>query len=72
MISEIYLKLKKNKSLSNCLWRYRHNTCCIIVSKRLNIKTMHIESGLRSNVIEMPEEQNRYITDYLSDYLFTQ
>ena len=30
---------------------------------------MHIESGLRSNVIEMPEEQNRYIADYLSDYL---
>ena len=40
-----------------------------IVSRRLQIKLMHIEAGLRSKVIEMPEEQNRYISDYLSDYL---
>ena len=40
-----------------------------IVAKRLNIKIMHIEAGLRSNIMEMPEEQNRFITDYLSDYL---
>ncbi len=40
-----------------------------IISKRLNIKLMHIEAGLRSNVIEMPEEQNRIFTDHLSDYL---
>ena len=40
-----------------------------IVVRRLKIKLMHIESGLRSNVLDMPEEQNRYITDYLSDYL---
>ena len=30
---------------------------------------MHIEAGLRSDVIDMPEEQNRYISDYLSDFL---
>ena len=32
---------------------------------------MHIEAGLRSNEINMPEEQNRYISDFLSDYLVT-
>ena len=32
---------------------------------------MHIESGLRSEVVDMPEEQNRYIADYLSNYLVT-
>ena len=40
-----------------------------IVARRLKIKLMHIEAGLRSNVLDMPEEQNRYISDYLSDYL---
>ena len=39
------------------------------ISKRLKINLMHIEAGLRSDVIDMPEEQNRYISDYLSDFL---
>ena len=70
MISEIYLKLKKINPNSEIVYGDTDTTLAAsIVSKRLNIKTMHIESGLRSNVIEMPEEQNRYIADYLSDYL---
>ena len=70
MISEIYLKLKKiNPNLVIVYGDTDTTLAASIVSKRLNIKTMHIESGLRSNVIEMPEEQNRYIADYLSDYL---
>lgn len=40
-----------------------------IIAKRLNIKLMHIEAGLRSNIVDMPEEQNRVYSDYLSDYL---
>ena len=40
-----------------------------LIAKRSNIKLMHIEAGLRSGVIEMPEEQNRIFSDYLSDYL---
>ena len=41
-----------------------------IVANKLNIKLAHLESGLRSQDREMPEEINRIITDELSDYYF--
>ena len=45
-------------------------TGCALASRFLNIKCAHIESGLRSNDLNMPEENNRLITDSISDYLF--
>ena len=44
---------------------------CAIAAKKLNIKVAHIEAGLRSGDITMPEEINRIITDSISDYCFT-
>ena len=44
---------------------------CSVVAKKLNIKLCHIEAGLRSGDISMPEEINRLVTDRLSDLLFT-
>ena len=44
---------------------------CAITAKKLGIKVAHIEAGLRSRDISMPEEINRLCTDVLSDYLFT-
>jgi UDP-GlcNAc3NAcA epimerase len=41
-----------------------------IIAKKNNCKLAHIESGLRSNNFNMPEEFNRFITDHLSDFLF--
>ncbi len=47
-------------------------TCsCSIVAKKEHIKLAHIEAGLRSGDIDMPEEVNRLVTDRLSDLLFT-
>ena len=43
---------------------------CSIVAKRLNIILCHVEAGLRSGDLEMPEEINRIVTDSISDYLF--
>jgi len=43
---------------------------CAIVAKKLNIKVAHLESGLRSNDLNMPEEINRIITDSITDYFF--
>jgi UDP-N-acetylglucosamine 2-epimerase (non-hydrolysing) len=42
-----------------------------VTAKKENIKCAHIEAGLRSGDLKMPEEINRLVTDRLSDLLFT-
>lgn len=44
---------------------------CSVTAKKEHIKVAHIEAGLRSWDIDMPEEVNRLVTDRLSDLLFT-
>lgn len=44
---------------------------CSITAKKLGIKVAHVEAGLRSRDMSMPEEINRLCTDILCDYLFT-
>lgn len=47
-------------------------TCaCSITAKKENVKLAHIEAGLRSRDMTMPEEINRLVTDRLSDLLLT-
>ncbi|SHO81447.1 UDP-2,3-diacetamido-2,3-dideoxy-D-glucuronic acid 2-epimerase [hydrothermal vent metagenome] len=41
-----------------------------IVASKLNIKLAHIEAGLRSFNMKMPEEVNRILTDRVSNILF--
>jgi UDP-N-acetylglucosamine 2-epimerase (non-hydrolysing) len=43
---------------------------CSIVAKKLLIEVAHIEAGLRSFDLTMPEEINRMVTDAISDYFF--
>lgn len=44
---------------------------CSVTAKKEHIKCCHIEAGLRSGDIKMPEEVNRLVTDRLSDLLLT-
>lgn len=44
---------------------------CTIVAKKAAIKVAHVEAGIRSGDMAMPEEINRIVTDSLTDYFFT-
>lgn len=44
---------------------------CTIVAKKLNTKVAHVEGGIRSFDMTMPEEINRLVTDSIADYFFT-
>ncbi|MGH6636435.1 MAG: non-hydrolyzing UDP-N-acetylglucosamine 2-epimerase [Gammaproteobacteria bacterium] len=43
---------------------------CASVAKRHGVKVAHVEAGLRSFDLGMPEEHNRRETDQISDFLF--
>jgi UDP-N-acetylglucosamine 2-epimerase (non-hydrolysing) len=46
--------------------------CSLVAAKASpRVKVAHVEAGLRSRDLEMPEEVNRLVTDALSDLLFT-
>jgi UDP-N-acetylglucosamine 2-epimerase (non-hydrolysing) len=44
---------------------------CSVVAKKMNTGLIHIEAGIRSFDLTMPEEINRLVTDALADYFFT-
>jgi UDP-N-acetylglucosamine 2-epimerase (non-hydrolysing) len=43
---------------------------CSIVAKKAGIPVAHVEAGLRSGDMRMPEEINRLVTDAISDWFF--
>lgn len=44
---------------------------CSIVARKMLIKVAHVEAGIRSGDMTMPEEINRMVTDAIADYFFT-
>lgn len=44
---------------------------CSIVAKKLNKQVVHVEAGIRSYDLNMPEEINRMVTDSITDHFFT-
>ncbi|NNK70108.1 MAG: UDP-N-acetylglucosamine 2-epimerase (non-hydrolyzing) [Flavobacteriaceae bacterium] len=44
---------------------------CAIVAKKAGVSVAHVEAGIRSGDLLMPEEINRIVTDSLTDFFFT-
>ena len=44
---------------------------CTITAKKLCIDVVHVEAGIRSGDMTMPEEINRIVTDSICDHYFT-
>jgi UDP-N-acetylglucosamine 2-epimerase (non-hydrolysing) len=44
---------------------------CAIAAKKMNIQLVHVEGGIRSFDMTMPEEINRKVTDSITDHFFT-
>ncbi len=63
--------LEKKPDLVLVVGDVNSTMACTITAKKMGIRVAHVEAGLRSRDMEMPEEINRLCTDVLSDFLFT-
>jgi len=62
--------LKERPDLVMVVGDVNSTLACSIVAKKLQLKVAHVEAGLRSFDLDMPEEINRMVTDAISDFFF--
>lgn len=71
MIKYEELCLRRRPDLTVVAGDVNSTLACAITSKKLFIPVAHLEAGLRSGDMTMPEEINRIVTDSISDILWT-
>ncbi|UTW67113.1 UDP-N-acetylglucosamine 2-epimerase (non-hydrolyzing) [bacterium SCSIO 12643] len=65
------LLMKESTDLCLVVGDVTSTMACSIAAKKLHVKVAHVEAGIRSGDISMPEEINRMVTDSITDYFFT-
>lgn len=65
------LLLEEPSDLTLVVGDVNSTMACSIVAKKLKSRVAHVEGGIRSFDLGMPEEINRMVTDSISDYFFT-
>src|SRR4051812_16736450 len=64
--------MKKKPNLVLVVGDVTSTMACSITAKKMhNIPVAHVEGGVRSGDLTMPEEINRMLTDCITDYFFT-
>jgi len=71
MIGYENLLQKKKPHICLVVGDVNSTMACTIVAKKQGVKVAHVEAGLRSYDMRMPEEINRLVTDTLTDWYFT-
>ncbi|MEX2382021.1 MAG: UDP-N-acetylglucosamine 2-epimerase (non-hydrolyzing) [Opitutales bacterium] len=68
-----YEKLLQEKKSDLCLvvGDVTSTMACSITAKKMLVPVAHVEAGIRSGDMTMPEEVNRMATDALTDFFFT-
>lgn len=62
--------LKERPDLVMVVGDVNSTVACSLVAKKLHIGVAHVEAGLRSGDMRMPEEVNRVVTDSITDLFF--
>tara|TARA_X000000950_G_scaffold275996_1_gene363173 strand:+ start:74 stop:1159 length:1086 start_codon:yes stop_codon:yes gene_type:complete len=65
------LLLKRKPNVCTVVGDVNSTIACALAAKKMNVKVAHVEAGLRSFDMSMPEEINRILTDRISDIFFT-
>jgi len=65
------LLLEKKPDLCIVVGDVTSTMACAITAKKMLVSVAHVEGGIRSEDMTMPEEINRIVTDSITDYFFT-
>lgn len=65
------LLLQKKPDICIVVGDVTSTMACSIAAKKMLVPVAHIEGGIRSGDMTMPEEINRIVTDSITDYFFT-
>jgi UDP-N-acetylglucosamine 2-epimerase (non-hydrolysing) len=71
MVAYEKLLMERKSDLCLVVGDVTSTMACSITAKKMLVPVAHVEAGIRSRDLTMPEEINRMVTDSLTDYFFT-